>query len=92
MANNIPLSKAKKRLCSMIPEKNKIERPIYHVSTIAIPPPFGVGKSCKLLSFGMLIILFFKANRLIKYVNTNEQNPREIINSIIFNWSVSLFY
>ena len=68
-----------------MPEKNSNEIPIYHVNTIANPPPSGVGMECKLRSLGMLKILFFKAKRLIRNVNKNEQNPRITINNIIFN-------
>ena len=59
--------------------------PIYHVNIIANPPPIGVGIVCKLLSLGILTILFFKAKRLIRYVNKNEQIPRVSINNTNFN-------
>jgi hypothetical protein len=45
----------------MIPEKNNTVIPAYHVRVIAIPPPFGVGISCKLLSLGITVILFLTA-------------------------------
>jgi hypothetical protein len=80
-----PLSNAKKRPCPMIPEKNKTDIPMYHVITIASPPPFGIGLSCKLLSFGISNILFFKANCIIRYVRTNERNPKKRINNRVFN-------
>lgn len=79
IANNTPLNNAKKRLRSIIPEKNRIDMPVYHVRTIAIPPPFGVGKSCKLLSFGVTVIFFLTAQRIIIFVRINEMIPSEII-------------
>lgn len=68
-----------------MPEKNSIVIPMYHVITIANPPPSGVGMACKLLSLGMLTILFFRAKCLITYVNKNEQIPRVRINNTNFN-------
>ena len=46
---------------------------------MAIPPPFGVGKSCKLLSFGMTVILFLTAYRNIRNVRINEIIPSKKI-------------
>jgi len=79
IASRIPLNKAKKRFFSMIPQKNKSVIPIYQVRTMAIPPPFGVGKSCKLLSFGMTVILFLTAYRNIRNVRINEIIPSKKI-------------
>ncbi len=50
--------------------------PINQVIAIEIPPPFGVGISCKLLSFGTTVSLFLTAYRIIMYVSKNEINPR----------------
>jgi hypothetical protein len=52
----------------MIPAKKRTVIPAYQVSVIAIPPPLGVGVSCRLLSFGISTILFLRAKFLIKYV------------------------
>jgi hypothetical protein len=82
-ASIIPLNKAKYRLFPMTPEKNSTVIPIYHVRVIAIPPPFGVGTSCRLLSFGITVISFLTAKRIIMYVIINERTPREKIVKII---------
>jgi hypothetical protein len=57
--------------------------PAYHVRVIAIPPPFGVGKSCRLLSFGITVILFLTAYCIISMVRKYETIPRERMMKVI---------
>jgi hypothetical protein len=75
-AKNTPLNNAKKSALSIIPVIYRIDIPIYQVRTIAIPPPLGVGISCKLLSLGITSILFLIAYLFIRLVNMNERMPR----------------